>query len=271
MLYFIKRLTYDIFFKGSKQKKILLLILLLLLVLSPSIIKAEEVGGETSEPPTERVETEVEPLPTEPSESDPTGSTEPPTIIIETNNDEILEYLKEQEEIRKQQEEIIKQQEEEQALLLLEEQNARALTQSQNNIVYGFLNNYRYYVIGTERVGSSAYNQYIQHMWLIDNYPILNVENGNIEIMRGSCEYIRVDNESNVTYGECTNINNYKNYNDIYSNIKQLKYPSVYQIDKGVKELEETQIHTFISGCVLYIGFIMFNAVVNGPSGRKHI
>lgn len=264
MLYFIKRLTYDIFFKGSKQKKILLLIALLLLVLSPSIIKAEEVGGPTSEPPTERVETELNPLPSEPTENEEEKPINPPTIIVENNNDEILDYLKEQEEIRQQQEE-------EQALLLLEQENVRALTQSQNNIVYGFLNNYRYYVIGTERVGSGAYNQYIQHMWLIDNYPILKVENGNIEIMRGRCEYIKVDNESNVTYGECSNINNYKNYNDIYSNIKLLKYPSVYQIDKGVKELEETQIHTFISGCVLYFGFIMFNAVVNGPSGRKHI
>lgn len=271
MLYFIKRLTYDIFFKGSKQKKILLLIALLLLVLTPSIIKAEEVGGEMSEPPTERIETEVEPLPTEPSESDPSGSTEPPTIIIENNNEEILEYLKEQEEKEKQKEELQQRLEEQQALLLLEEENARALTQSQNNIVYGFLNNYRYYIIGTERVGTSAYNQYIQHMWVIDNYPILNVENGNIEIMRGSCEYISVDNESNVTYSDCANINNYKNYNDIYSNIKQLKYPSVYQIDKGVDELEETQLHTFISGCVLYLGFIMFNSVVNGPSGRKHL
>lgn len=261
MVYFIKRLFYDIFFKGSKLKKICILALLLLLMfVFPNLAYAED-GATSEEPPPSVVEPSIEEDTTIPSEEEE----KEPVIIVENNNDEILEYLKEQEQLRLEQEE-------QQAILLLEEQNARALTQSQNNIVYGFLNNYRYYVIGTERIGTSAYNQYIQHMWLIDNYPILNVENGNIEIMRGSCEYIRVDNESNVTYGNCDNINNYKNYNDIYSNIKQLQYPSVYQIDKGVSQLEEVQIHTFISSCVLYLGFIVTNFVINGPSGgRKHL
>lgn len=266
MLYFIKRLLYDVFLSGSRKKKVFILVLLLfILLLFRSGVLAEEIETPLPTPtdqPIETIEPEpaVTPTPTLTPSAEPTTppaeKPEPTPIIIIQTPEPTPEATLTPEEVEKQ----------EQYDNVLNYLNERAVGQSQNAYTYGYLSRYRYYVTGAESTDYRA-NQYL---FLFDEYTTFNNVTDSSFDFTGTARAITINYQGEVigdnTFSGSAAIPVTWRY--VYSNVPGTSYPAVYQIDKGVNEVYEKILQIFVITAVLFVGGYWLNIVINGGSTR---
>jgi hypothetical protein len=264
MLYFVKRLLYDIFLSGSRKKKFFVLILLLfVLLLFRSGVLAEEVEAPLpSDLPIETIEPEptIEPAPTLMPSAEPTTppaeKPEPTPIIIIQTPEPTPEATLTPEELEKQ----------EQYDNVLNYLNERAVGQSQSAYTYGYLARYRYYVIGS----SSDDYRATQYLYLFDEYTSFSHVTDSSFDFTGEGRAITINSA-----GEVIGDNKFSGsaaipitWRYVYSNIPGTSYPAVYQIDKEVNEVYEKILQIFVIVSVLLVGSYWLNIIINGGSKR---
>lgn len=261
MIYFIKRLLYDVFISGSKKKKIIILfILLFLFYFKPWVLHAEEVAENEGN-------MQQEEQPARPDPEQPFAQTPDYTQLLESVLKEVQDMrydLQEEKRLKAEEEEAAA---EEAALFEEEQASLYALSQSQNNITYGFLENYRYYFTGSENTDTRA----SQYIYVFTENTNFKKEGNNLIYENGSCYFIHVPYSGAYVITEITSgsISLQQNWIYIYSNIPEARKPAVYQISKNseiaYERLESLSMLLF----ALWFGFSITQLIINGYGRRS--
>lgn len=257
-MYYIKRLIYDLFFKGSKTKKMILLILLILFfVLKPVFISAEVAENEG--------DTQQEPLP---EQSDVSETQE----IMQQILDELSNLRFDMQEEKRLQLEAAEREEEANAeaeALALEEIELYSLSQSQNNITYGFLENFRYYYTGSENTDSRA----SQYIYVFTENTKFRKEGNTLYYENGSCYFIHVPYSGNYAISDVgsDSINLSQGWLSIYSNIPGVDRPAVYQISKDSEKAFERFEDFSMLFFALLVGWKITRLIFSGANSDRSI
>lgn len=225
----------------------------LALIILLGLLNEEEIIEPDPEPTTETIYIQVTP--------EPTATPTPDSEII-------IQYLEEQKALQEEAEKIRLENEEKARLeaetLAIQNVQNNGYT-SQSNVVNGWLQKYRYYIVG-QRLISDTYSRYDYYIWLFSPYTRFNIDGNTITFSNGTCTRVYVPYSGNPVItelgGNTTTVDS--NLYNVYSSISEFNVPASPNISKSAEIAYEEMRETMVIYSVIIVGYLWLRLIIRG-------